>query len=810
LRACDTVRRKSTEYRRFPAFAAIVPCGSCTLAAFTAMQNPPRIGDIVHARRRRWRVTDVRAYPACALVTLDASHTDSLRSTLRVLVPFDKLEPARDSIRLVRVDRARWLRRVVHLSSAQNDVDSLHSAPKANLELFAFQLEPITALLRGGARRLLIADDVGLGKTVQAGLTATELLARGLVDRVLVLAPAGLREQWVSELASRFALGFALLDMRSVEARRSQLPAHVNPWSTEARVVASIDYVKRPEILPSVAECRWDLVIVDEAHGSAAGDRYEAAARLCSTAGIVLLLTATPHSGDGGAFDRLCAIGSAGDPLLFFRRTRADVGLPQNRRAHQLRVRSTAAEQAMHTLLERFADAVRREHEPHGDSALALSVLRKRGMSSASSLARTVRRRLDQLAADRPAPDRQIALDFGDPGGEHDADQEPEWTCPGLGDAASERRLLTAVADAAVRAAAHESKVRALRRLLARIREPVLVFTEYRDTLLHLRETAAPRATILHGGLSRVERAAAVAAFTDGGAAVLLATDAAGEGLNLHRRCRVVINFELPWNPVRLEQRTGRVDRIGQQRRVHTFHLVAFDAGERAVADRLDTRRARADEGLRAMSTVRVDVSREMARLRVIRRERDVPSRGAPGVTGVDSGRDSVAETSAVGVCIGGRPAWRAAFGCAAIVLMRLQLLDQSGRTVAARVMPLRVALSPGGRIRSRAEIRRLIASLQSFAPRAHDASFGEWVQTNVSVSDAFWNSCRLREQAILERLAVRRQTYRQQSLFTQRVDADDAERRTRSLAAAELQLTIAEHRRSLTVSAAPVLILLP
>jgi hypothetical protein len=271
----------------------------------------------------------------------------------------------------------------------------------------------------------------------------------------------------------------------------------------------------------------------------------------------------------------------------------------------------------------------------------------------------------------------------------------------------------------------------------------------------------------------------------------------------------VVINFELPWNPVRLDQRTGRVDRIGQRRRVHTFHLVAYEAGERAVADRLEARRVQADEDLRGVSTERVDVTREIARLRALRR--NAPTRGTPDLRSRDSNRGRVVETAPVSVCIGGRPAWRAALGSAAIVLMQLQLVDPFGREVAARLLPLRLALTPGVRIRSSAEIRRLIGSLESFEPAAYDRAIDEWIETNISVSDAFWNSYRAREHAILEHLGVSRQAYRQQSLFTHRVDAaDDMDRQARSIASAEFRLMMAEHRRRLTVSTAPVLILLP
>ena len=121
-----------------------------------------------------------------------------------------------------------------------------------------------------------------------------------------------------------------------------------------------------------------------------------------------------------------------------------------------------------------------------------------------------------------------------------------------------------------------------------------IVFTEYRDTLAHVRRMLATPCAMIHGGLSRDERRAALDDFQQGRCSVLLATDAAGEGLNLHHTCRVVVNLELPWNPMRLEQRIGRVDRIGQTRRVHAFNLIASEVGEERLAERLAARIASA------------------------------------------------------------------------------------------------------------------------------------------------------------------------------------------------------------------------
>jgi hypothetical protein len=159
-----------------------------------------------------------------------------------------------------------------------------------------------------------------------------------------------------------------------------------------------------------------------------------------------------------------------------------------------------------------------------------------------------------------------------------------------LANRAHEERLLRELCDAARAASVGETKLRALGRLLRRVREPALIFTEYRDTLMHLRGGLSVPAGVLHGGLDRADRTAVLADFAAGRCRILLATDAAGEGLNLHHVCRLVINLELPWNPMRLEQRIGRVDRIGQSRTVHVVHLIARQTGEPQLLDRLKAR----------------------------------------------------------------------------------------------------------------------------------------------------------------------------------------------------------------------------
>ncbi len=214
-------------------------------------------------------------------------------------------------------------------------------------------------------------------------------------------------------------------------------------------------------------------------------------------------------------------------------------------------------------------------------------------------------------------PAEQLPLPIGDPFGERvHEDEAPSWPAGlGLADARREQRLLGHLADAARQASLHETKLAAIRRLLRRANEPAIVFTEYRDTLLHISRGVDRPALVLHGGLSTDERAVVLSRFSSGAIPLLLATDAAAEGLNLQRASRLVVNLELPWNPMRLEQRIGRVDRIGQTRRVHAFHLVAGETGEAGILDRLRARLARARSDIGAPDPLGAEEERTNARL---------------------------------------------------------------------------------------------------------------------------------------------------------------------------------------------------
>jgi superfamily II DNA or RNA helicase len=552
--------------------------------------------DVVRLRRARWRVVDVRAFEDCRLLKLKGLEPANSGVECQVLTPFDVPERLERRQFPTSTSRRRWRRACRGFIAADTPPGSLRCARDARIDLLSHQLAPALAILRGLGDRVLLADEVGLGKTIQAGLIVSELRARGVADRVLIVTPAGLREQWATELLQRFEIASQVLDVRTLRGLMGAHPVGVNPWSTVSVAIVSVDFLKRPEVVAAASACQWDAVIVDEAHGVAGdSDRHLAVSVFARRASYVVLLTATPHSGDRRTFVSLCSIGGQrGEHLLVFRRSRQEVRSGALRRIHRLRVQMRDSEIRMHDLLLRFSREVRRHHGGRlgKDCWLALSVLQKRALSSAHSLALSIHRRLAGLSSTLPQEDRQQPLPWGDASGELTAgDEAPEWSPHlSLPDAARERRLLNALARAASNAAREESKIAALGRLLRRVSEPVIVFTEYRDTLLYLDASLRIPAALLHGGMASDERRSSLERFARGDVRLLLATDAAGQGLNLQLTCRLVVNLELPWNPSRLEQRIGRVDRIGQHRTVHVFHLVACPGAETDILRRLERR----------------------------------------------------------------------------------------------------------------------------------------------------------------------------------------------------------------------------
>ncbi len=272
-------------------------------------------GTLVRVRGRRWLLRSVVPHADCRELRLEAAaagqHGGQGSHHLVLLAPFDRPEAETSPGRVLPVSRRAWMAAFRAAILHQREPDTLAAAARANLDLLPHQLEPALAVVRHGARRLLLADAVGLGKTIEAGLVLAELRARSALDRVLVLAPAGLCDQWCAELSGRFGMEPVVADAAWLRSLRPVLPATVNPWSIPGIRVASIDFAKRPEVRRDVEHVRWDAVVVDEAHGAAGDSERRAAAHAFAVrARFVLLLTATPHSGDARAFRALCGIGA--------------------------------------------------------------------------------------------------------------------------------------------------------------------------------------------------------------------------------------------------------------------------------------------------------------------------------------------------------------------------------------------------------------------------------------------------------------------------------------------------------------------
>jgi superfamily II DNA or RNA helicase len=542
---------------------------------------------VVWIRQRRWRVE--RTHVDGNVVQLDVENRDG---RLTFLAPFDRPETAMRPQRPVRVRPQQAMARLASLVSRTSAARVPSAALEARVRILPHQLEPLLAVL-GGHRRILIADEVGLGKTIQAGLILAELQRRDSALRAIVIVPAALRDQWTDELTVRFALRIQLADRAGVEHAGRLSMFGESPWQQPGIWLASPDYLKQQHVLRGLPAALWDLVVIDEAHDACGeSERHAACDAIARSARRLVLLTATPHSGDEGRYTRLLDMGDlpgSWPKTLIFRRTRADVSLPARRRMRWRSIPLRDAERRLLDTLRQYERAVLHAGDNRSDSGrlLLLSVFRKRALSTVRAFVESVNRRVGWLNG-TAGPDggwRQERLAFEPPDDEL-AEEERRALAIDSGLAVSdELALLRRLQLLAANAATCESKLAHLASLVSRTPEPVVIFTEFRDSLEAVATVLRPvrHVAMLHGSQSALERRRDLQRFLSRDASVLIATDVAGQGLNLQTRARWVISLELPWNPVRLEQRVGRVDRIGQTRDVHASVLVARHDAERTL-----------------------------------------------------------------------------------------------------------------------------------------------------------------------------------------------------------------------------------
>lgn len=633
----------------------------------------PEQGQLVDLRHRRYVVTDVeksalatnlRVQPTqdpLTLVTLSSVEDDALGEELKVVwelelgpkvyvnaalpQPRGYDDPARLNAFL---DAVRW----GVISSA--DVQALQSPFRSGIEIEDYQLDPVVRALSMPRVNLLIADDVGLGKTIETGLVVQELILRHRARTVLVVCPASLQVQWQEQMRDKFGLEFRIVDSERMKDLRRQRGLHVNPWTHFPRLITSMDYIKRErpqrllrEILPAQDEPtyprRFDVLIVDEAHnvappsgGNYAKDslRTQAIRALSPHFEHKLFLTATPHNGYPESFTALLELlddqrFAAGAPLsrqqlaaVMVRRLKSELppkwdGTPRfpKRVIEPLEVPYTQEERRVHQALHTYAK-LRQHNEANASDKYAtefvLKLLKKRLFSSPAAFATTLEKHVSSVCGRSTA--RTASTDGLstavlrrrlEEAEEDNADDDAyeAATEEAMQTASSLLRQLTPEEDGLLRelrqyadkaTARADAKAEALIKWLQRTLRPggkwnderVLIFTEYRTTQKWLHDllaghglAAGERLMMLYGGMDSKRREQVKAAFqADPGVSpvrILLATDAASEGVDLQNHCSRLIHYEIPWNPNRMEQRNGRLDRHGQRApTVQVYHFV--------------------------------------------------------------------------------------------------------------------------------------------------------------------------------------------------------------------------------------------
>lgn len=550
-------------------------------------------GEQVELRERCWTIVDVERFDHVTLLTLRGDDGQDLGRAYRFLLPFDRARVISRRARLVHSTRPEVLRLAAGAIAGTPPWDQCWTAATARIDLRTWQMEPARAAILG-ATRILLADEVGLGKTIQAGLIVAELMARGLAQRILILAPASLRSQWAAELSDKFGLVATIVDQTTLAEMSMRLPPGTNPWNVTSLMVSSLDLVKRAEVRSALDEVSFDALIVDEAHHLTPGtDRAAVVADLAERTPWLVLATATPHTGDEAAYRALQLLGAGpGDaPFLMFRRRATDVHASVARRNLWLGVRPTRAERLLLEATANYYRALQRAAGGEPTALLVAGVIARRATSLAAAALRTLERRLALMKGARPETQESLPWDEGDQGDSPLGDHL--LAVHGLPEVSREIEWLEQLVALARSAADGSSKAALIGRLIRRSNEPMIVFSEYRDVAIAIarRLSEITSVVVIHGGVAAAIRRDRIRAFTDGTVRVLVTTDAAGEGLNLQARCRLVLNLELPWNPVRIDQRIGRVDRIGQSQRVHAIYLYHRDSFEEVVRSNLDRRR---------------------------------------------------------------------------------------------------------------------------------------------------------------------------------------------------------------------------
>lgn len=537
---------------------------------------------------------------------------------------------------------------VLHTVSAAKLLDALEDdllvAPiQSSVVPLPHQLYALNRAMSQHRIRYLLADEVGLGKTIEAGLILRELKLRGMARRILVVAPKGLVRQWQSEMRLHFGEKLQYIDPAELAAFRQLRSDEETLWRLHDQVICSLDSVKpiegrrgwsleqlqkyNQERFEDLVSASWDLVIIDESHRMGGSTeqvaRYKLGAALAEAAPYLLLLSATPHQGKTDQFLRLmqlldrdafpdegsvnqdrvrpfvirtekrAAINAEGQPLFKPRMTRMHAVAWSDRHGAQQRLYEAVTDYVRHGYNK--ALAAKQRHIGF------LMILMQRLVTSSTAAIRTT---LDRRLALLEEPQHQTVLfestdteEWAELDGQSQVDiavQLEGWEQEKV-----EVELLLNLARE-TEAQGTDAKAEALLDLVYKLQQEendpalkVLIFTEFVPTqamLTSFLESRGFSVAQLNGGMDLDSRTKAQQAFSQD-VRVLISTDAGGEGLNL-QFCHVIVNFDMPWNPMRLEQRIGRVDRIGQQHVVRAINFVLEDTVEHRVRQVLEEKLA--------------------------------------------------------------------------------------------------------------------------------------------------------------------------------------------------------------------------
>ena len=490
-----------------------------------------------------------------------------------------------------------------------------------------------THLLTQPRIRFLIADDPGAGKTIMAGLAIKELKFRGLIERTLIITPANLTDQWRRELHDKFGETFTVVNRGTVNASYGR-----NIWDDASQCIASVDFAARQEdILGMLKDVHWDLCIVDEAHKMAAYRygtkidkklRYKLGEFLRERTDHYLFLTATPHKGDPDNFalllqlldqdlyvnGEILAEASAHDEnRIMVRRLKEDMkqfdGSPcfPPRHVETLPYELSKDELKLYDAVTDYVqnNFQRAEAAENRNVGLALTVLQRRLASSFAAIRLSLERRRKRLKDLQKLG--KLKQEYGEiPEDMDDLTEAERWKFEDdiverltMAENMAELEAEIAELNQLVQLARHternvrETKFEELRDVISKhisgSTERLLIFTEHKDTLDFLvgkLSNLGFDCCTIHGGMPLDKRIDAEREFFEKKPSVLVATEAAGEGINL-QFCSLMVNYDIPWNPNRLEQRMGRIHRYGQQNEAMIWNLCAVNTREGEVMNRL-------------------------------------------------------------------------------------------------------------------------------------------------------------------------------------------------------------------------------